>query len=393
MGGQISAQVMADDQIVKAAMNEAILAYRGEVVRRRRVEVPIAVFEAKTNDIAPDFPGGSMIVTSGLAKAPFMQAMRSAAQQGDARAIGALLLKHRSAVESAGRNRGISTPTNITERIGGVSVLSEISYRGKALADGLPVIRELPATAVLLPFAGGPLDEKSFVASHFVTLAAPATTDLDTVIIYRQPQLTPLEKRILEMLPNENIATSVGSVDQVANWGLVAAAVVFVAAVVVGVYFAQQATKELQQNQQDQQAAVDNVGQDQQQADQQQGQADLQQAGQQQGQGDQQQGQGDQQQGQGDQQQGQGDQQQGQGDQQQGQGDQQQGQGDQQQGQGDQQQGQGDQQVAQENNGGSIIGWIDQVQNQVLLEGLNASAAVATLVQVRTQMMRQGAIR
>lgn len=331
---------------VFAALSEATIAYRGEIVRRMRTDTRVPVFEVHAKGPAPGIPGGTLLVVSGAAHAPFLRSMRRAAEAGDANAVGWLLREHHAGFGKEAQRHRFEPPEDVVQRIAAVPVLTEVAYRGKAVAEGLPVVKGLEATAVSMPFAGGRVDSDGFVASHYHAGRAQTGVDVDTFVVYRQPRLTPLERKILDRLPEEDINAAVGSPDLVATWAAAAAVVAVVGAVAVGLYVAREVIREYQQRaaEREQAHGPDVLS----------GRPEFQVEQQLQQQADQQQ----------------------------------------------QQDRQADQEADQRADGqdrqkdsGSIRGWVERLENQVALEAVDARAAVTTLVQVRAALVRERMLR
>jgi hypothetical protein len=99
--------------------------------------------------------------------------------------------------------------------------ITQVSYRGKLIAEGLIVHGELEAMRVLIPYAGGTLDPEGFTASTYVVRGAEGPT-VDTLVIVREPALTPLEQKVLRQLPRELSQLSLGRGDLASAPGIVA---------------------------------------------------------------------------------------------------------------------------------------------------------------------------
>jgi hypothetical protein len=368
---------MTDD--VFQAIGEVSVALPLELARRHRSDRTADVFHVQTRGDAPGLPGGSICIVSGLARSGLVRDVRAAAESGDAAAVAKVLeanereLRRRAHGDAKHRRHA-----TVTEAIAAIPAITQVSYRGKLVAEGMPAFEEFPAVRVLVPYAGGELDPEAF-AAHTYRLGKHRGVEVETVVIVRDPELSALEKKVLERLPREVNQLALGRGDLVANLGLAAAALVFVAVVVGGVLLAEYAQRQMQQERERQEREMErqiagDQGQQQDQGVQQADQAPAQQADQ--GQQQQQQDQGQQQQ------------QQDQGQQDQGQQDQgQQDQGQQDQGQGDQ--GQGD----DHNNGGRLGRWLDLEKLAVELETLDTASAVTELVELRTSLMQAGQIR
>ncbi|MGV8908147.1 MAG: hypothetical protein ACOH1Y_04135 [Propionicimonas sp.] len=318
-----------------SAIGEVAVALPVELARRTRTDRPTDVYYVSSDEAVPGLPGGSICVISGLAGSGFVDKVREAAKTGDAASVVQLLnsveeeLRTRRPLRQRRRRRDISAA------IAGIPAITQVSYRGKLVAEAIPATEELPALRVLVPFAGGSLDLEAFTASTY-RLREHAKTAVDTIVVVREPELSTLERKVLERLPAEINQMAIGRGDLVANLGLAAAGLIFVAVVVGGVLLAEYAQRQMQQDRQAQQQQMerDVAGADQQQA---------------QDQGDQAQAQD----------------------------------------QGDQAAGDDD----NHNNGGRLGQWYDLDKLAVLLEQLDTAAAVTELVELRTALMQAGQVR
>ncbi|MGH2721898.1 MAG: hypothetical protein ACRDJO_09885 [Actinomycetota bacterium] len=158
---------------------------------------PVHSFEVFASGPAGPLAGGVVAVVSGLRDSPLLLAVRDAAEAGDAVAVGALLRRWRDDPKFTGRGR--RHPPAITR----------LRYGRTPVVEGLAVADELDAMVALLPFAGGALHPEAFAAD---TWAPPgqAEADVETLVVYRQPRLTPLEERVLASLPGDVEAAVIG---------------------------------------------------------------------------------------------------------------------------------------------------------------------------------------
>jgi hypothetical protein len=318
------------------AMGEALVALPSELAGRQRHDREPEVFHVRARGSAPGLPGGSICVVSGEAKSRLVHDVRAAAAKHDAAGVAKLLEAHEDHLLRRGRQvgRSVKRPP-AADAIRTIPAITRVAYRGKPVAEGLIVHPDLDAMRVIVPYAGGELDAKQFVASTYVPWGHKLP-ELETLVVVREPELSPLERKVLEKLPRELGQLAVGGGDNVANWGLAAAGLVFIVVVVAGVLLGEKAGKQVRQQQEQANQQV------QQQMDQGQAQQDQQDQGQQ-----------DQQD----------------------------------QDAGEQDQGQ------QDDNGGRIAQFIDDVTLQARIEGLNAGAAVTTLVELRSTLMQAGRMR
>jgi hypothetical protein len=165
---------------------------------------PVHVFEVSAPGPAGPLAGGVIAVVSGRRDSPLLRAVREAAEAGDAVAVGALLSRWRKETTSNGRSespngRGPHHPPAITR----------LRYRSTSVVEGLVVTEGLDALVALLPFAGGSLHPEAFGADTWVP-PAQAGSDVETLVVYRQPRLTPLEQRVLASLPEDVEAAVIG---------------------------------------------------------------------------------------------------------------------------------------------------------------------------------------
>jgi hypothetical protein len=348
---------------------EALVALPVELASRRRHDRPVEVHYVKSSHDAPGLPGGSICVVSGDAKATFLRQVREAASGGDAGAVAKVLHLHEEHLSRRGSELGEhradrGTPTG--EALAKVPAITEVSYRGKPVAEGMIVHPELDAMRVLLPYAGGRIDPSGFVASTYAH--GKQVPDVDTVVVVREPELTPIERKVLDKLPEEVNQLVIGDPSIVANWGLAAAGAVFVVVVVAGVLLAKYAQEQMQKKEAEKQKELERQIEMQGEAQQEQqveGQQEHQAEGQQERQAEGQQ-------------------------EHQAEGQQER----QAEGQQEHQaEGQGEGQQEHQANSGNLKWFVDEAALVGELEDLVAGAAVQTLVQLRTSLMIQGQLR
>ncbi len=339
---------------------EALVALPVELASRRRHDHPVEVHYVKSSHDAPGLPGGSICVVSGAAEAPLLREVRAAAHSGDAVAVAKILRAHEEHLrKQVGEVRETRPEKQLPtgEALTSIPAITEVRYRGKPVAEGMIVHPELQAMRVLVPYAGGRLEHDSFVASTYVH--GKRAPDVHTVVIVREPELSPIERKVLERLPQEVNQVVLGDPGSVENWGLAAAGLVFVVVVVAGVLLAEYAQKQMQQKEQENQKQLEKQveqGQEQQHEAQQEQQHEGQQEQQQEHQNE----------------------------------------GQQEQQQEHQNEGQGEQQQEKNANSGSLSWFVDEAEFASLtaqLEEVTAGAAVQTLVELRTNLMIQGQLR
>jgi hypothetical protein len=320
---------------------EALVALPVELASRRRHDHPVEVHYVKSAEDAPGLPGGSICVVSGAAESPFVREAHAAARGGDASAVAKVLRAHEDQIRKRAVDAREVGSESAGEALTSIPAITEVTYRGRPVAEGMIVHPELQAMRVLVPYAGGHLEHDAFVASTYVH--GKHDPNVHTVVIVREPELTPIERKVLDKLPQEIDQVVIGDPGSVENWGLAAAGLVFVVVVVAGVLLAEYAQKQMQQKERENQKQMEKQmeqGQEQQHEQQQEQQGEQQQE--QQG------------------------------------------------------EGQGEQQQEKNANSGSLSWFVDEADFAALgaqLEEVTAGAAVATLVQLRTNLMMQGQLR
>ena len=172
---------------------------RWEVHRRRSVETPVEVFTVTGEGPAGPLVGGTIAIVSGLRDAPLIEQARRLAAGEDLRGLGALLRQWRD-------EPGAVAPADDE---GSATALTQISYGGRVIVDGLLVHGRLDALVALLPYAGGALDDGAFKARSWAPRRAGAPP-VQTIVICRPPRLTELEQRVLANLPEDVEAAVIG---------------------------------------------------------------------------------------------------------------------------------------------------------------------------------------
>lgn len=316
---------------------EALVALPVELASRRRHDHAPEVNYVSSSHDAPGLPGGSICVVSGARDAPLLEEIRAEARKGDASAVAKILQAHEAALgkrvgELLEERHEEQLPTG--EALTKIPSITEVRYRGKSVAEGMITHPEMKAMHTLIPYAGGRLDPEGFVASTYVH--GERAPEVETIVIVREPELSPIEQKVLDRLPEEVNQIVLGDPGSVANWGLLAAGLVFAFVYFVGPKVAEYAKEQMQQKEREHQREMERQIEGNQQQEQQQEQ-----------QGEQQQ----------------------------------------------EQQGQGEQQQEKNANSGSLSWFVDEVELAGELEDLAAGAAVQTLVQLRTSLMMQGQLR
>lgn len=169
-----------------------------EVHQQPSVETAVQVFTVSADGPAGPLIGGTIAVVSGLRGSALLERARVLAASEDTRAIGELLQQWRDAPGAFTRG---------TEP-GGTAV-TQVSYGGRVIVDGLLVHAGMDALVALLPYAGGALNDQAFTARSWAP-SLPDAPDVETVVICRPPKLTQLEERVLATLPDDVEAAVIG---------------------------------------------------------------------------------------------------------------------------------------------------------------------------------------
>ena len=247
------------EQRLLAALAEASAGYEGEILARTRTDERVAVYEVRADGATPGLGGGTMVVVCGMSEAPLVRRLRRAAQAGDATEVGRLLLEEHARLRSEARNTRYEPPDRVLRALAAVPVLTEVSYRGKVVAEAIPLAEGLDVVTVVLPFAGGAVDPDGFVSAHYRPRSAEVGVDVETFVVYRQPELTPLERRILERLPDADVNASVGRADLAAHWGRAAVAAAAVGALSTGAFAARELVRQLRARERDVEQVADRL--------------------------------------------------------------------------------------------------------------------------------------
>ncbi len=146
-------------------MNEDVRRFltqpRWEVHRRRSVETPVEVFTVTGDGPAGPLIGGSIAIVSGLRDAPLIERARRLAAGEDLPGLGALLRQWRNEPGAVARAADEDSATALTQ----------ISYGGRVIVDGLLVHGGLDALVALVPYAGGALNDEAFRARSWARVA------------------------------------------------------------------------------------------------------------------------------------------------------------------------------------------------------------------------------
>jgi hypothetical protein len=223
---------------------EALVALPAELGNRRRHDRPAELHYVASSADAPGLPGGSLCVVSGRKGAAFVEEVRKAAHSRNASAVAEVLRAHEVHLHRrAGEVSERARERPVGEALAEIPAITEVSYRGRSVAEGMIVHPELDAMRVLVAYAGGRLDPSGFVASTYAR--GKQVPDVETLIVVREPELTAIERKVLDELPEEINQLVVGDPSVVANWGLAAAGLAFVVVVVAGVLLAEYAKEQV----------------------------------------------------------------------------------------------------------------------------------------------------
>jgi hypothetical protein len=206
---------------------EALIALPAELAVRERREGTAEVRFVEGDGDAPGLPGGTICIVSGEPGDGLLGEVREAAERGDAAAVSKVLERYRGRLKEAGER--IAYEGSVARAIAALPAITEVRYRGKPIAEGMIVHPEVRSMHVLVPYAGGGLDPGEFVASTYVQRGeAP---EVETVVVVREPELTPLEQKVLERLPVEVNQLAVGASSGIAGVSLSSAGLALAAGV------------------------------------------------------------------------------------------------------------------------------------------------------------------
>jgi hypothetical protein len=208
---------------------EALVALPVELAVREREDRAAQVLIVD-GEGAQGLPGGVVCVVSGEAGDETLAAVRAAAEQGDAAGVATALEAYEERLERAGAKVAArQAEDSVVAAVSALPAITEVRYRGKAIAEGLVVHPELGSMCALVAYAGGGLDPESFVASTFV--APGQQVAVETVVVVREPQLTALERKVLERLPAEAGQLAIASAGGIADASLAGAGLALAAGV------------------------------------------------------------------------------------------------------------------------------------------------------------------
>lgn len=199
-------------------LGAALVALPAELAIRERLDRAAEVRYVEGGSDAPGLPGGVICVVSGEAGDSLLGEVRDAAEKGDAAAVSKALEGYEERLKGAGEK--VAGEGSVAEAIASLPAITEVSYRGKPVAEGMIVHPEMRSMRVLVPFAGGKLDPEAFVASTYVSPGEGP--EVETVVVVREPELSPLEQKVMDRLPAEVDQLAVGALGGVASVSLAA---------------------------------------------------------------------------------------------------------------------------------------------------------------------------
>jgi len=171
-----------------------------EVATRVRLDQTPELLEVESAEPAPGLPGGSICVVSGKPEAALVREAGEAARHGDAVAVARALERFDADLRAAAdEDREAADRLPPEKAFAELPSITAVSYRDKPLVEGLFVHPQVDAMYVNVPFAGGALEAEAFRASTYVR--EEEAPPVETLLIVRQPELSPLEQKALEQLP------------------------------------------------------------------------------------------------------------------------------------------------------------------------------------------------
>jgi hypothetical protein len=190
---------MADDMKL---LEDSLAGIAEEVASRTRLDQTPELLVVESGEDLPGLPGGSVCVVSGKREAALVRDAGDAARRGDAASLARALEMFDSDLRAAAdEDRKAAEQRPPGEAFAALPTITGVSYRDKPLVEGLFVHPDVEAMYVTVPFAGGELEAEAFTASTYVR--DENAPPVQTLVIVRQPELTPLEQKALERLPVE----------------------------------------------------------------------------------------------------------------------------------------------------------------------------------------------
>jgi hypothetical protein len=186
------------EETALAAVGAGVLQYANEIARRPALSRPVELIEVEPGEsVGGALPPGSMLVLVGDDSA--LDDVRSAARAGDG-----------DSLERSLRVIADRAEVGLDGGLAAVPVLTDVTYRGKVVAAGLPGGVEGGVSGSLALFAGGKVDTDGFAAVHSHTPEGEGVAQgLSSVVLIRQPDLSEVEKALLERLPEPDINATV----------------------------------------------------------------------------------------------------------------------------------------------------------------------------------------
>jgi hypothetical protein len=231
----------------QAAFSQVAEAYQGLMDRRRLEQHPVKMFSVATDGQAPAMPGGSVLFVTADPGATDYRRVVEAAKTGDAARVSDAVAAVERSLGALDRGQ-LVIPVSPLLQPAKIPLLARVKFRGRVVADGMVVGDGHKMSLTRIPWTGARLDPDGFRADYFHWDGAQQLAE--TVVITREPQLSAVERRVLEILPPGLLQEGLGEPGLVENWSLAAAGAVYVSSVVAGDYLARWALQ--QQQQQDQ---------------------------------------------------------------------------------------------------------------------------------------------
>jgi hypothetical protein len=212
---------------------DALVALPAELAVRERSDgaVEVRYVEAGGDD-APGLPGGVICVVSGEPGDPLLDEVREAAGEGDAAAVSKALEGYEERLKRAGEKvaRAVAAGS-VAKAVASLPAITELRYRGKPVVEAMIVHPEMRSMRALVPYAGGTLDPAAFVASTYVRRGVAA--EVETVVVVREPELTPFERKVVDRLPEEVDQLALGAPGGIASLSLAGGGLALAAGVYV----------------------------------------------------------------------------------------------------------------------------------------------------------------
>jgi len=190
--------------------------------RIRRASRP-ELFHYQAGDTIRLAPVGTALVLFARKGNPQLAAIRQALARQDAAALD-LLIADLAAYFREPNVLGLATPREAAALLAKEPAYGELRFESKVLIPILSAPAENPLGMVVLPYTGGPLHVESFHFEEFVREAGEP--GLEVVVVAREPELSPLERGILESAAASETGMLLGPTTNAFFWALVARVVV-----------------------------------------------------------------------------------------------------------------------------------------------------------------------